>query len=113
MQGDNVVGFYESSSWEYSWFAPHDTAHLVSLMGGNATFVDRLDHFFDAGYYLAGNEPSFQTPIGYHYVDQPAKSVERVRENAGALRLVLTPEDLADLDRAFPAPPGPVPLEML
>ena len=40
-------------------------------------------------------------------------SVERVRENAGALRLVLTPEDLADLDRAFPAPPGPVPLEML
>lgn len=40
-------------------------------------------------------------------------SVERVRENAGVLRLVLTPEDLADLDRAFPAPPGPVPLEML
>ncbi|KAH9942413.1 glycoside hydrolase family 92 protein [Epithele typhae] len=80
LQGDNNVGFYESSSWEYSWFAPHDTAHLVGLMGGNATFVKRLDHFFDAGYYLAGNEPSFQTPIGYHYVDQPAKSVDRVRE---------------------------------
>lgn len=35
LQGDNVVGFYESSSWEYSWFAPHDTAHLITLMGGN------------------------------------------------------------------------------
>ena len=35
LQGDNVVGFYESSSWEYSWFAPHDTAHLIELMGGN------------------------------------------------------------------------------
>jgi len=75
-----VNGFYESSSWEYSWYAPHDTAYLVELMGGNNTFVKRLDHFFDGGYYLAGNEPSFQTPIGYHYADQPTRSVDRVRE---------------------------------
>ncbi|EDR11581.1 glycoside hydrolase family 92 protein, partial [Laccaria bicolor S238N-H82] len=47
LQGNNVNGFYESSSWEYSWYAPHDTAHLVQLMGGNETFVKRLDHFFD------------------------------------------------------------------
>jgi len=80
LQGGNVNGFYESSSWEYSWYAPHDTAHLVDLMGGNGTFITRLDHFFDKGYYLAGNEPSFQTPIGYHYADHPAKSVDRVRE---------------------------------
>ncbi|TBU45769.1 glycoside hydrolase family 92 protein [Dichomitus squalens] len=80
LQGDNVVGFYESSSWEYSWFAPHDTAHLIELMGGNSTFVKRLDHFFNAGYYLAGNEPSFQTPIGYHYANHPTNSVDRVRE---------------------------------
>ncbi|KZV68558.1 glycoside hydrolase family 92 protein [Peniophora sp. CONT] len=80
LQGDNENGFYESSSWEYSWFAPHDTAHLIELMGGNDTFVDRLNHFFDAGYYLAGNEPSFQTPIGYHYANRPADSVSRVRE---------------------------------
>ncbi|KAF9264108.1 glycoside hydrolase family 92 protein [Marasmius fiardii PR-910] len=80
LQGNNVNGFYESSSWEYSWYAPHDTAHLIELMGGNDTFVKRLDHFFDAGYYLAGNEPSFQTPIGYHYANQPARSVDRVRE---------------------------------
>ncbi|KAI0630406.1 glycoside hydrolase family 92 protein [Trametes polyzona] len=80
LQGDNVVGFYESSSWEYSWFAPHDTAHLIQLMGGKDTFVKRLDHFFNAGYYLAGNEPSFQTPIGYHYANQPTKSVDRVRD---------------------------------
>jgi len=80
LQWSNTNGFYESSSWEYSWYAPHDTAHLIELMGGNATFVKRLDHFFDAGYYLAGNEPSFQTPIGYHYANHPAKSVDRVRE---------------------------------
>jgi diketogulonate reductase-like aldo/keto reductase len=38
---------------------------------------------------------------------------EHVRENRGALDLELTPEDLADLDRAFPLPREPVPLEML
>ncbi|KAH9484970.1 putative secreted glycosidase [Psilocybe cubensis] len=79
LQGNNINGFYESSSWEYSWYAPHDTAELINLMGGNATFVKRLDHFFTAGYYDASNEPSFQTPIGYHYANQPAKSVDRVR----------------------------------
>ncbi|TFK53721.1 glycoside hydrolase family 92 protein [Heliocybe sulcata] len=80
LQADNVNGFYESSSWEYSWFAPHDTAHLITLMGGNKTFINRLNHFFDAGYYLAGNEPSFQTPIGYHYANRPTLSVDRVRQ---------------------------------
>ncbi|KAK0242060.1 glycoside hydrolase family 92 protein [Armillaria nabsnona] len=80
LEQDNVNGFYESSSWEYSWFVPHDTAYLIGLMGGNETFLSRLDHFFDGGYYLAGNEPSFQTPIGYHYADKPAQSVDRVRK---------------------------------
>lgn len=42
--------------------------------------MKRLDHFFNEGYYLAGNEPSFQTPIGYHYANQPTLSVDRVRE---------------------------------
>ena len=37
VQSDNTVGFYESSSWEYSWFVPHDTAHLIILMGGNVS----------------------------------------------------------------------------
>ena len=37
VQSDNTVGFYESSSWEYSWFVQHDMAHLVALMGGNVS----------------------------------------------------------------------------
>lgn len=28
-------------------YAPHDTAYLIELMGGNPTFGNRLDHFFD------------------------------------------------------------------
>jgi len=38
---------------------------------------------------------------------------EHVRENRAALDLVLTAEDLAELDQAFPAPTRKVPLEML
>jgi diketogulonate reductase-like aldo/keto reductase len=38
---------------------------------------------------------------------------EHVRENRGALDLSLTAEDLAALDRAFPPPTSPRPLETL
>ena len=38
---------------------------------------------------------------------------ERLRENAGALDHRLTAGELAELDRLFPPPPGPRPLEML
>lgn len=42
-----------------------------------------------------------------------AGTAAHVRENRAALDLRLSPEDLAALDRAFPPPRGPQPLEML
>ncbi|EST09643.1 Glycosyl hydrolase family 92 [Kalmanozyma brasiliensis GHG001] len=80
LQAENDFGVYESSSWEYSFYAPHDRAGLVELMGGKATFEKRLDHFFDKGYYGPGNEPSFDTPTMYHFIGKPWRSVQRVRE---------------------------------
>ncbi len=38
---------------------------------------------------------------------------EHVRQNRGALDIRLTSQDLAVLDRDFPPPSGPQPLEML
>jgi len=38
---------------------------------------------------------------------------EHVRENRAALDLELTPEELKELDRAFPPPAAPTPLQML
>jgi diketogulonate reductase-like aldo/keto reductase len=38
---------------------------------------------------------------------------ERVKENAAALERPLSPAQLEELDRLFPPPRGPVPLEML
>ncbi|ESK91898.1 glycoside hydrolase family 92 protein [Moniliophthora roreri MCA 2997] len=77
---DNNVGFYESSSWEMSFFAPHSVATLIRLMGGNETFVQRVDHYFSKGYFQAGNEPSFAIPWIYHYANRPDLTASRVRQ---------------------------------
>jgi len=77
---DNNVGFYESSSWEMSFFAPHSVSTLVNLMGGTDTFVSRVDHYFSKGYFQAGNEPSFSMPWIYHYAGRPDLSARRVRQ---------------------------------
>lgn len=42
-----------------------------------------------------------------------ASHIERVRENGGALDIVLAPDDLAELDRAFPPPARKIALEMI
>jgi diketogulonate reductase-like aldo/keto reductase len=42
-----------------------------------------------------------------------AGRIEHVRENRSAIDLVLGPEDLQALERAFPAPSAPQPLEMI
>lgn len=42
-----------------------------------------------------------------------AGHVERVRENRGAIEIVLAPEDLDELNEAFPRPARKTPLEML
>jgi diketogulonate reductase-like aldo/keto reductase len=42
-----------------------------------------------------------------------ATELAHVRDNRAALDLRLTPEDVAELDRAFPAPRGPTALEIL
>ncbi|KAF8197706.1 glycosyl hydrolase family 92-domain-containing protein [Mycena galopus ATCC 62051] len=70
--------FYEASSWEYSWFVPHDMAALVQAMGGADVFSARLDTFFAAGFHDMGDEPGFLPTYLYNYVGQPAKTVDRV-----------------------------------
>ncbi|KAJ3572733.1 hypothetical protein NP233_g2897 [Leucocoprinus birnbaumii] len=76
---DNNVGFYESSSWEMSFFAPQSMSTIVRLMGGEETFIQRVDHYFSKGYFQAGNEPSFAVPWAYHYANRPDLTALRVR----------------------------------
>ncbi|KIY52134.1 hypothetical protein FISHEDRAFT_35806 [Fistulina hepatica ATCC 64428] len=77
---DNDTGFYESSSWEMSFFAPQSMSTIISLMGGPGVFINRTNNYFEKGYYDAGNEPSFEMPWVYHYANRPDLSALRVRQ---------------------------------
>ena len=75
--------FYEGTSWEYSFFVPHDIPGLIRQCGGAKAFESRLDTFFDSGYYDVTNEPDFLTSCLYHWVGKPDRSSERIREIVG------------------------------
>lgn len=88
LQSTNTAGVYETSSWEYSFYAPHDVGGLIGLLSNQsgdvaaarASFVSRLDTYFAQNLFYAGNEPSFGTPWLYHYANEPAKTTRRVRD---------------------------------
>ena len=83
---------------QYSQFAPHDTAKLIELQGGNEAFIHRLDFIFDKvglsppsiliatpnmppqNYFDSTDEPSQQIPFMYHYANAPGRSTQRSRQ---------------------------------
>ncbi|KAA1467905.1 alpha-1,2-mannosidase, putative subfamily [Dentipellis sp. KUC8613] len=70
--------FYEASSWEYSFYVPHDMAKVIGLMGGQDTFVKRLDAGWDNLYLDIGDEPAFLLAFLYNYGGAPSHTVDRV-----------------------------------
>ncbi|MBQ0020500.1 MAG: glycoside hydrolase family 92 protein [Bacteroidales bacterium] len=71
---------YEASSWEYSFSIPHDIPGLIDMCGGKDRFEARLDTFFAHGYYNVANEPSFLTPLLYHWIGKPEKSTALIQD---------------------------------
>ena len=63
----NAPGFHEGSAWNYTFYVPHDVAGLVKLMGGQKTFVDKLQMVFDKGLYDPANEPDIAYPYLFSY----------------------------------------------
>lgn len=72
----NTVGFHEGSSWNYTFFVPHDVEGLIRIMGGKQRFVASLQNVFENGYYDPTNEPDIAYPYlfsrvrGYEYLTQ-------------------------------------------
>jgi predicted alpha-1,2-mannosidase len=67
---DNV-GFYEGTSWIYSYEMLHDIPGMVEAMGGRDRFVARLRHALETGLIDITNEPSFATPWLFSDVGRP------------------------------------------
>ncbi len=87
--------YTEGNAWQHSWFVPHDVEGLITLMGGEANFVNKLDSLFTEsseitgdnvsvdisgliGQYAHGNEPSHHVPYLYNFTTVPWKTQERV-----------------------------------
>ena len=87
--------FYETFSWELSFYVPHDMKSLIAKMGGKEEFTRRLDTYFHEtfpgardellfytklyGMCQISNEPCFLAPSLYAYVGEPYKTAEIVR----------------------------------
>ena len=72
--------FYEASSWEYSFYVPHDIEAIIQKSGGDKAFEKRLNTFFANHYYNVANEPSFLTPTLYHWINKPGLSSKRIHQ---------------------------------
>lgn len=71
---------FESSAWEYMFFVPHDISRVIQLLGGEETFLKRLDYFHRSGLADIGNEPVFLTVYMPHYAGRPGLSAKRVHD---------------------------------
>jgi len=91
MKGD----FTEGNAWQYTWLVPQDVEGLMTMLGGEKRFIQKLDSLFLAkgdmgaeasnditgliGQYAQGNEPSHHITYLYAYAGQPWKTAEKVR----------------------------------
>jgi len=71
--------FYESHSWEISFYVPQDINGLIETCGGTEAFRNRLDTFFGKEYYNVSNEPGFLTPMLYNWIGRPDLTGQLVR----------------------------------
>ncbi len=94
--GSLEAPFYETFSWEYSFYAPHDMKRLIEKCGGRETFSKRLDAYFTEPYggdrgnmqlfvtfigmCQISNEPAFLVPSLYSYVNKPYQTAKIVRQ---------------------------------
>lgn len=89
--------YTEGSAWQYSWYMPHDNAGLISMLGGDAAAIAKIDQVFDAkvdekiyahmedisgliGHYAHGNEPSHHVAYLYNYFGAPWKTQARLQQ---------------------------------
>jgi len=81
--------FTEGNGWQYLWYVPQDVPSLISMMGGNNKFIEKLDTFFTLnakpedvngnasgfiGQYAHGNEPSHHIAYLYDFTNEPWKT---------------------------------------
>ncbi len=70
--------FYEGTSYEYSFFVPHDVETLIEYMGGEELFAERLAYGIDNGWVRIGNQPGFLCAYLFNHTSMPYRTSEYV-----------------------------------
>ena len=78
--------YTEGNAAQYTWMVPFNLSALITLMGGNGTAIQRLDHHFtqlngglSLPYFYVGNEPEHGVPWTYHFAGKPSGASDAVR----------------------------------
>jgi predicted alpha-1,2-mannosidase len=91
----NKTPYTEGNAWQHSFFVPHDVEGLKRSFTNKNGLLNKLDSLFTIssavsasappdisgliGQYAHGNEPSHHIAYMYNYLQQPAKTAEKVR----------------------------------
>ncbi|OJU63871.1 MAG: hypothetical protein BGO01_17090 [Armatimonadetes bacterium 55-13] len=87
--------YTEANAWQYAFAVQHDIPGLISLYGGDAGFIARMDEMFTMdsrintsipditgliGQYAQGNEQCHHQAYLYAFAGAPWKSQQRIRQ---------------------------------
>jgi putative alpha-1,2-mannosidase len=76
----------EATAYQYAWYVPHQIEKLIDIYGGGEPFADKLNTFFDMGYYNHGNEPDHQAVFLYAYLrDVPEEGAWRIQNRVKSI----------------------------
>lgn len=89
----------EGTPFHYTWYVPQDVAGLIGQMGGKERFTERLDRFFEKGYYWHGNEPCHHVAYMFNYAGEPWKTQRWVHDIIDK-EYYITPDGLCGNDDA-------------
>lgn len=92
----HLGAFTEGTTWQYTWYVPHDVQGLIESFGGTDIFEAKLDSVFAVshdeeydgthdiygriGQYWHGNEPSHHITYLYNYIGKPWKGQKLIRD---------------------------------
>jgi len=75
----------EGTYKNYFWMVPYNLKGLIDKIGGNEfaekrldTLFTRLDAKYEDDWFAAGNEPDFQVPWTYNWINKPNKTSQTI-----------------------------------
>ncbi|NQZ80425.1 MAG: glycoside hydrolase family 92 protein [Colwellia sp.] len=74
-------GYIEGNAWNYRFYVPHDIRGLITILGGENTFIQELVKTFETDNFDMANEPDITYPYLFNYVPgEEWRSQEKVTE---------------------------------